>query len=557
MKKALPIGSDDFARIRNDDYYYVDKTLLIKDFIEFHNEVTLITRPRRFGKTLNMTMLREFFDITQDSKAIFEGLAIMETEYSVRINSQPVIYFSFKDCTGKTPDTLKLRLMKELRKEYARFATVFENGIDQTNYDIVIFNKNFEHLSNESVDFGGLSSYIEDLVRAVHSYFHSTPILLLDEYDQPILSSYEYGYREELSDFFAVLYGSALKGNEHLGQALLTGIQRVAKESIFSCLNNVLTYTVSQKEYSAYFGLTMEETGELLEYYGLQLNESVIEQYDGYRMGGYEMFNPWSILNYAWSKELENYWINTSTNYLIRQSLLQADDAFREKFEQLIISGSTNVMASLTTSLIELKTNSTLWGLLVNSGYITIEEKITNEYMKVRIPNDEVKSEFQKIVAEQIAIQDDDLTEMFYCLLHKDMTGFCSVYRKIVLTCTSYFDSEPENEKKENGHFTPKENAYHMLFLGMCISIRNIYEITSNLESGYGRHDIRLKARKPGYAHIILEFKQGKELEKLKEDALNQIFEQQYYAGLSGSVLCIGIAHNQKRCEMAYREFVV
>ena len=240
MQKALPIGNDQFRIVREKDYYYIDKTLLIKEFLELRDTASLITRPRRFGKTLNMTMLREFFDITRDSREIFKGLAIMDTKYASLINTKPVIYFSFKDCSGKTQDELKVRLSKEILKEYQRYAVIFESGSqDKRDVYVRIFYNNLEKLISCSMSFAELSAYVEELIRVVHDHYGAAPILLIDEYDQPVLSSYENGYRKELGDFFSSFYGSALKGNEYMDQALLTGIQRVAKESIFSKLNNI------------------------------------------------------------------------------------------------------------------------------------------------------------------------------------------------------------------------------------------------------------------------------------------------------------------------------
>jgi len=540
MKKILPIGKDDFRKIRDrNEYYYVDKSLLIKDFIEYKNKAALITRPQCFGKTLNMSMIREFFDITKDSKTLFKELAIMDTEHAGLINSRPVIYFTFKDCKGRNSEELKSRLTNELFKEYRRYSNIFGEAVDKKDLYYVDFYQILQIMVDKTTTWISLNSAISHLLTAVATFFGKNPILLIDEYDQPILSSYENKYHMELKDFFAVFYGSALKGNEYLSQALLTGIQRVAKESIYSALNNISVYTVLDKAYSPYFGLNAEETKNLLEYYGMQLNEDVKNQYDGYLFGSIHMYNPWSILNYADRKVLLPYWINTSTNYLVKESLNEADVSFKKKFNQLIINESVNVSISLETSFIELKNNSTLWGLLVNSGYITIEERIESEYAKVRIPNNEVKSEFQRIVAEQANIQNDDLKEMLNALIHMEMEDFLSIYRKIVLSCTSCFDA--------------KENAYHMLFLGMCITLKGIYKITSNIESGHGRSDITMESLSKGRFHVIIEFKQGEDIHKLKTEALNQIMDNQYYAGLTGQVLLVGIAHNIKYCEIEYK----
>ncbi len=538
MKKVLPIGTDDFRKVREDNnFYYVDKTLFIKDFIENRNEVTLITRPRRFGKTLNISMLREFFDITMDSRSIFEGLNIMNTVYADQINTKPVLYFSFKDCNANNEEFLKFKISDALFIEYKRYYELFADFSNKTA-DYQRYMMIYEMMLKNEISWEFLSIGIVTLENMVTSYFGIKPIVLIDEYDQPIMSSYENKYHHKINDFFAGFYGGALKGQENLSQALMTGIQRVVKESIFSKLNNVMVYTVLDEAYSTYFGLDEKETEKLLEYYGLKLTNEVKNQYDGYLFGSTHIYNPWSILNYANKKVLSPYWINTSTNYLVKEALSEADESFQLKFSKLIMNENVNVSISLETSFIELKNNSTLWGLLINSGYISILERIESEYVTVRIPNGEVKSEFQKIVAERANIQNDDLKEMFNCLLRMEMEGFLEIYKKIVVNCTSYFDA--------------KENAYHMLFLGMCITLQGMYKITSNIESGYGRSDITMESLAKERFHVIVEFKQGENINALKKQALEQIIDKQYYAGLSGKVLCVGIAHDGKRCDIEY-----
>lgn len=538
MKRILPIGNDQFRDVRERGAYYVDKTLMIRDFIEYGNLVALITRPRRFGKTINVTMLRDFFDITQDSRDIFRGLAIMDTEYGALINSRPVICLTFKDCSGRMPDVLRARFNTVIAKEYEKYAGIFAGKVDPEGFYERIFYRDLENLNYSRASFTELSSMVENLMRLVKKFYGKAPVLLLDEYDQPILSSYENGYHDELGDFFSVFYGSALKGNEDLWMALLTGIQRVAKESIFSKLNNIQVYTVLDEEYSEYFGLNEKETEALLENYGLKLNAAVKNKYDGYHIGSQEMYNPWSVLNYASRGVLRNYWVNTSTNYLIHEALKGASGYFMKSFETLLSQGIVETAVTLETSFIEQQNDYSLWGLLVNSGYLTVVEAEDELLMKLRIPNEEVASEFQKMVAEYSHIQNSDLEQMFKSLMKQDLDTFMDIYSRIVLECTSYYDS--------------LENAYHMLFLGMCVSLRGLYRVTSNRESGLGRSDITLEAKRKEDVHVIVEFKQGEEIEALKEEALKQILEHKYYTGLTGQVLCIGLAHNKKQCAMAY-----
>ena len=538
MKKLLPIGIDSFREVRETNRYYADKTLLIQDFIEFGDKVALITRPRRFGKTLNMTTIREFFDIMVDSKDIFEGLAIMDTQYASLINSRPVIFFTFKDSKGISAESLLFHIAEVVAAEYEKYHRVFNGTVDRSKRCYRSFYQVYEQLLERSIDRNFLQVSVSDLERAVCDYYQLKPIVLIDEYDSPILSSVEHGYHDELKDFFSGFFGGALKGQDCLQQALLTGIQRIAKESIFSQLNNLTVNTVCDESYSQRFGLTERETGELLSDYGLKLNSEVKQKYNGYLFGGTEMYNPWSVLNYARTGALDNYWINTSTNFLIKKSISEAGSHFRESFDKLIVEGVAVVDADLQCSFLELANENTLWGLLINSGYLTVVETCSTE-MAVRIPNGEVRSEFVKIIASWANVNSVHLGKMFRCLLAQDMEGFMGIYKEIVLSCTSYFDA--------------KENAYHMLFLGMCISLTDLYIITSNIEAGHGRSDIRMESLHPQRPHLIIEFKQGENIDKLKEEALAQIMDNRYYAGLSGECLCVGIAHDKKRCATAQR----
>ena len=543
MKKRMPIGKDDFRKIRELNQYYVDKTPLIRDFIEYESEVTLITRPRRFGKTLCMTMLRDFFDVMQDSRPIFEGLAIMDSEYAGLINSVPVVSLSLKNCTGRDVESLEVSVAEEMRKEYVKYVKVFE----QVDKSEIVYRRYFETLKmllDRVIDENLLKNSLSCLIEVLHEFYGVRPIVLIDEYDNPIIEAHQGGFRKEFTSFYALFLTAALKGNPHLRQAMLTGIQRVAKESIFSKLNNIVVYTVLDEHYSKYFGLTSEETEELLDYYDVSFNEDVMRYYNGYIFSGLQIYNPWSILNYANTKKLRSYWINTSTNALIRESVLDASSEFHEKFEKLIEDGKVTVGANLEASFAELPEMATLWGLLVNAGYLTvIDENIELETLTVRIPNNEVRSEFRSIVSSYTKLSSQRLQDMLIALTQVKMTDFMEVYEKLVIESTSYHDA--------------RESAYHMLMLGMVMNLRDIYEITSNIESGHGRSDILMKSRDTKRSHIVIEFKQGEDVETLKHEALEQIKDKKYYSGLEGEVLCIGIAHDKKNCQLMHETLIV
>lgn len=532
-RKPLPVGIDSFRELREGQYYYMDKSMLIADWLEDGAKVTLITRPRRFGKTLNMDMVKEFLDINADSSGIFQGLSVMDTPWKEQMNTRPVIFFSFRNCKDNKANMIKL-LKDEILREYERFQEACKELAGQKRDT---YKKIMKSLSIGDENWLPINASIAFLTEAVSLHYKKNPVLLIDEYDTPMTSAYSEGYYDDMRPFFTAVYATALKGNPYLDRALLTGIQRIAKENIFSGLNNLLICTVKDKLYSQYFGFDERETETLLNAYGLELTEEAKLMYDGYRFGTREMYNPWSLINYAKTGELIPYWVNTSSNALIRKCILGADTAFFRSFDELVLTGAADVAVLLDTSFFELSNNAALWGLLLGSGYITQAgpmDALTG-FCEVRIPNNEVRREFQAIVAQYTKLGETSLTEMFYYLVRKrNIPEFMRAYREIVMTATSYYDA--------------KENAYHMLMLGMCIYLDRDYEITSNMEAGLGRSDITLKAKRPGMYHVIMEFKQGDDLERLSQEAVRQIEDKRYYAGLSGEVLLMGIAHQKKEC---------
>lgn len=541
MVKALPIGVSDFAKVREQDSYYVDKTMLIAEWLKAQTEVTLITRPRRFGKTLNMTMLREFFDITKDSEALFAGLAVQSTAYRQEMNQWPVIFLSFKDCKG-TYEGAMTCVYKTLLQAFkpvlaSDFSTIEKKMLDKT----------LEVLTE--LDFAQ-KSVVQDalytLSQLLYQQYGKKVIILIDEYDTPLISAYEQGYYDEVHFFFGSLYGSALKDNPYLERAMLTGIHRIAKENIFSGLNNLEVCTVLEREYSAYFGLTPEEAEALLTYYDLPLDEAVKAMYDGYRFGEQEIYNPWSLINYAKRRKLEAFWVNTAANDMLLQAVLSADKRTQDHLEQLLAAGQVMVTVDLQTSFFEMNKAATLWGLFMSSGYLTIAKTPAAEdlQMAVRIPNQEVMTSFRKIIERYAGFADNSLDDLFGALQRKDMKAFRSAYEQIILTCTSFHDGA-------------SENAYHMLFLGMCVYLSGDYHIHSNLESGHGRADIVLAAKRPSKPNFVIEFKQGEAVDKLAQEALAQIHAKQYYAELTGETILIGIAHDLKHCQLASETIIL
>lgn len=547
--KRFDISDSDFATIRTEDKYYVDKTLLIQEFVDRKEKITLITRPRRFGKTTAMTMLADFFDVEKDSRERFQGLQIMETEYASLINTRPVIFLSFRDCDGSTAEELCYSLNETMYYAFEKLESAVHSKLDKSLRNTQKFLSLLDKLQAGNASYAELKGALELLIRICQYYYQKEPLVLIDEYDQPLLASHIYQYHDKVGTALAAFYTSALKDNPYVYRALMTGIQRMAKESIFSKFNNPAVYTVLDRPYRSCFGFTEEETSVLLEAAGLELDESVKEMYDGYRFAGLGIYNPSSVMGYAQNHELKSYWLNTSGNQLIHEAInsVRGNDAFLLDYEELLEHGKTTVIAALDTAFAELQDISALWGLLLNAGYLTVQAYDEIDGITVAIPNKEVRGEFIKIISNEIGTSPNVLQSLFRSLETRNMEQFLKMYRKLILTSTSYYDG--------------KENAYHMFFLGMCIFLQGRYKVTSNLESGLGRHDIMFEPLKAGLEPVIVEFKQINAEEKKmnlvdkSRQALQQIKDLQYYAPLHGDILMVGIAHQGKRCEMAYEIF--
>lgn len=416
--------------------------------------------------------------------------------------------------------------------------------IEQTIYERTLQ----ELLDYHTGSMSGIDNALSFLSKAACSYYNKPVILLIDDYDTPFLEVHLNGFYDEIHNEFAVMMSSALKGNEYLHLALLTGIQRVAKENIFSGLNNLLVCTVKDPEFADCFGFTSLETEKLLNYYGLEMSEEVREMYDGYSFSGIDIYNPWSILNYAQRMTLEPYWVNTSENKIIRSAMEQCDKSFYRDFDKLIEKRVLITTISPENSYYEMPGSSSLWGLLLNSGMITIVDKLEPGYYKIRIPNKEVETAFIGLTECYLQIQEGAFNNLFGALRNNDIDSFIEQYRCILETLPSYYDLKDENN-------------YHMMMLGICISLSREYEIISNREWGKGRSDILLRARNEKRTHIIMEFKYTKEktydLKQLAEEAVRQIEVKKYAAGLNGNILCIGLAHRGKSVEAMWERIAV
>lgn len=543
MRKAIPLGVVDYETLKNQNYFFIDKSMMIYDFLMRKSTVTLITRPRRFGKTINISMMSSFFDITKDSKEIFKDTKIVETEYISEMNQYPTIFISFANAKNDKWNVVK-EIKLQLRKEYDRYAHVFEQKMtvfEQNEYESLVqglMTKNDGLLDN-------IIDALSFLMERLEKYYHKKVMVFIDEYDTPFIEAHVGGYYEELRGGLSSLLHNALKTSTSLHYAMMTGIQRVGKENIFSDLNNLVVCTVKDPEYSQYFGFTEEETKQTLEYYDLSLNDEVKSMYDGYHFGEHDIYNPWSILNYASRKVLEPYWVNTSSNTMIKKAISYSDEAFERGYEELIRNGELETTVKMDTSFFEVNNTENLWGLLVNAGYLTLHKTISiqDSLYIIKIPNQEVQLEFRKLTAYHLKATETDLTVLFNSLKRCKIEDFEDRYRKILLTLPSYHDLKDEN-------------SYHMMLLGMCAWLSSEYEVISNREVGKGRCDIILKSKKNQISYI-LEFKytndSSVDLKQLAKSAIDQINSRRYDSELSGTVIRIGLAHYQNNVEIEWQ----
>ena len=537
--KKIPIGIKSFRKLREENYYFVDKTLMIKDFLERGSEVTLITRPRRFGKTINMSMMSEFFDITKDSKEIFKGTKIMDTPYASELNQYPTIFISFADAK-ENKETIVKFIKNQFQLEYSRYNYIFKDMDEYEENDYRIINEGIKNNQNGTLQ--DIEKALIFLMRRLKKYYGKDVVLFIDEYDTPFIEAKTGNFYQEIKGSLATLLRSSLKNSDDLKYAMLTGIQRVAKENIFSDLNNLVVCDVTDQRYASYFGFTNNETQELLEYYGLELNDEVKKMYDGYHIGNQDIYNPWSLLNYADTQKLISFWVNTSANSMIKNALKQADYTFKNQYDKLIKESKLDTDVSMQTSFFEEANNSTLWGLFVNAGYLTVTKEINllkGKY-RIEIPNEEVKQEFIKLTEYQLGLSSGTLDTVTESLVNEDQETFLENYQEILMI-PSYHDLE-------------KENSYHMMMLGMCLCLNKDYEIISNREVGKGRDDLILKSKDEKRTSFVLEFKYLREdkkdlekaLDELSNKAIQQIKENKYDCGLKGKVIYIGLAHHGK-----------
>ena len=560
-KKKLPIGLSDFKEIIEYDYYYFDKTKFIENILEERSKVKLFTRPRRFGKTLNLSMLKYFFDVEnrEENKKLFEGLNISKSEYFEKQGEFPVISISFKNYNKNDWESGFKSIKSTISDIYAKFEDLMEH---LNKRDL----KKFEDIWLEK-DEGDWERSLLNLTKYVFDYYGKKVIILIDEYDQPIINSYIKGYYSETIDFFKSFYGSVLKDNEYLEMSVITGILRVAKENIFSGLNNLEVHTILDSEFTEYFGIMEDEVEEALKDFDLEYElEDVQKWYNGYLFGDTKVYNPWSIINFLKKGKLRPYWVNTSGNGLIQLYLEKLKNEIFDEFSRLL--NKENIFETINDSMtfgnLEANFEKNIWNLFFHSGYLTLAKKNEEEEeVYLKIPNEEILKMFSKMFIEVYFRDSNNFSKFTNALKSGDIEKFKFELNKILLENTGIFDI--------SGSY--KEQFYHGLMLGLILKLRNEYEITSNGFAGKGRYDLLLKPKNilnklTGREGIIFELKIvntksessfeeiHKKLEKECEIALNQIDEKEYVSVLRNAgvkkILKIGISFLGKEFEVKF-----
>ena len=531
MAKTVGIGNQNFEVIQENRYFYVDKTQFIEQWWETGDNVTLITRPRRFGKTLNMSMVEKFFSIQYKDRAdLFQDLRIWEHEDFRKLQgTYPVISLSFANVKERTYEKNRYRICQILRDLYVQNRFLLEQDC-LSQGEKAYFNRISETMNEEDATMS-----LHYLSAFLYRYYGKKAIILLDEYDTPMLEAYVNGYWEELVSFTRSLFNSTFKTNPYLERAIMTGITRVSKESIFSDLNNLEVVTTTSEKYADSFGFTENEVFAALDEFGLSDTKNQVKSwYDGFTFGNRtDIYNPWSILNYLDKKRLAPYWANSSSNSLAGTLIQEGGKRTKQEFERLL-RGETIIVAIDEQSVYNQlsTTNNAIWSLLLASGYLKVVrmdfmEKSGRWNYHLALTNKEVCMMFDGLIRNWFSESDDDYNDFIKALLEGDLKAMNTYMNKVALATFSYFDTGKEPSEEE------PERFYHGFVLGLMVELSDRYIVTSNRESGFGRYDVMLEPKRPGDDGIILEFKvqdmdSEKELRDTVNAALAQIERQKY-----------------------------
>lgn len=550
--KPLPIGVEDFKRLVDNGYYFVDKTLMIKELLENKETVNLFTRPRRFGKTLNMSMLQRFFEATEKSNAyLFDGLKIATyPEYMAYQGQYPVISISLKSMKRASYQEAYFEYVKLLSDEFERHEIILQSDAVSEEDKL-----EFQKIKKRIAEPKEYNSAVKLLSKCLQKVYQKNVIILIDEYDVPLENAYHEGFYDDMTNLIRSCFESALKTNPSLEFAVLTGCLRVSRESIFTGLNNLKTYSITKNKFSQYFGFTQEEMKEILQAFSLeQYAGTIAKWYDGYRFGLTEIYNPWSVLNCIDSYlqndmvACEPYWSNTSSNRIVKRLIEESNERTKSMVEELI-NGTpihTQIFEDVTYGTIDVNQDY-IWSFLLFTGYLKIIscETIGDEtYYDMVIPNVEIKSIYKNTIRSWFIdhINRDSRTDILESVIHADAEKLEDLLCTWLTNTISCFDEQ--------------ENYYHGFVTGL-VSGFNGYMVVSNRESGNGRFDLVVKQRSRWHHAAILEFKvveKYNQMTKACEDALKQIEEKDYEASLRDeqyeNIAKLGICFCQKRCRV-------
>ena len=558
MKKALPIGVENFKDIMESGYYYIDKSLFIKELLDMKGKVNLFIRPRRFGKTLNLSMLRYFYEDTGDMKkneehrSLFQGLKIMEQGeiYTEHMGNYPVINLTLKSAKQPTFESAYSKLRKAIADEFQRHQYILENGkINEED------KKLFQKIAGRKGEYDDYSGALEFLSKCLYQATEKKTVILIDEYDVPLENAYFRGFYEEMVDFIWSLFESALKTNDYLQFAVITGCLRISKESIFTGLNHLNIISVLDKKYSEHFGFTEQEVLRMMSYYEVESRfPTMKEWYDGYLFGDTEVYNPWSVIKFLYDLYADvnafphPYWINTSSNDIIKDLIVRADRETKGQIETLLAGGALDVQVHEEVTYGDMHSNGeNLWNFLYFTGYLTKESEYFKEssiFLRVRIPNIEVKTIYQNTILNwmKAAIKKEDFHDLYCAMEDGNAQRMTDILNGQLFRTISFYDSA--------------ENFYHGFLTGILSQSEN-YLVKSNRETGNGRSDIMVKSPSLRGRSFIVEVKVSDSIDDLEKDAekaLQQIYDKRYMEELRTEgyrkIDCYGISFYRKDCEV-------
>ena len=553
LTKKLPVGIEDFEEMRKQDFYYVDKTGLIVDLLAGWGKVNLFTRPRRFGKTLNMSMLKCFFEIGTD-KSLFDGLAVSKEKAlcETYMGKYPVVFVSLKGVDGLTFETAYRALCSIIRREALRLEFLLDSDKPTENEK-----KSLNRILTGEYDDQDIRDSLQMLCTLLEKHYGQKPILLIDEYDVPLDKAYYHGYYPQMIDLIRAMFQAALKTNSSLFFAVLTGCLRVSKESIFTGLNNLMVHSISDPSFDEYFGFTDEEVGKMLSDYGLEAHhQEAREWYDGYRFGGQDVYCPWDVINYVYAlrvdpqAEPKAYWLNTSGNAMVRELISKSADGTTQMEIERLIEGET-ITKTLNEQLTHNEIRSSIgniWSLLYMTGYLTTAQKPSGGRYELRIPNREVRQIYMQQVLswfeDKASAETDKLTSLYAAFETGDVDTIKEILDEQLLDTVSFYDAH--------------ESFYHGFLLALLSTCAN-WNVSSNIETGRGRSDIIVgrKDRKIGFVVEVKDVKDEEKLESACEAALRQIDERDYTAILRRfrvkEIHKYGVAFWDKECRIATR----